>query len=79
MKIRSKLLLSFSAICLFALVIGIVGYWGMARAMRDIDEIGDTGIPNLKNILTLKENQLSINMVENILTSQKITAEQRKP
>ena len=78
MKIRSKLLLSFSAICLFALVIGIVGYWGMARAMRDIDEIGDTGIPNLKNILTLKETQLSINMVENILTSPKLTAEQRQ-
>ncbi|MFY9176893.1 MAG: methyl-accepting chemotaxis protein [Caldicoprobacterales bacterium] len=78
MRIRSKLLLSFLAICVFALIIGIVGYWGMSRAMRDLYELGNTAIPNVKNILTLKETQLSVNMVENILTSPKLTAEERQ-
>lgn len=78
MRMRSKLLLSFSMICVLALVIGLVGYWGMTGVMEELDEIGDTGIPNVKSIMTLKECQVSVNMVENILASSKLTMEERQ-
>ena len=78
MRMRSKLLLSFSGICIFALVIGIVGYWGMTGIMTELDEASNIAIPNIKNILTLKESQISVNMVENILTSSKLTAQERQ-
>lgn len=78
MRMRSKLLLSFSGICAFALIIGLVGYWGMTGVMKELDEIGGVGFPNVKSILTLKESQVSINMVENILVSSKLTMEERQ-
>lgn len=78
MRMRSKLLLSFSVICVFALIIGIVGYWGMTGIKKELDEIEDTGLPNVKNLMTLKETQISVNMVENILTGSKLTMEERQ-
>lgn len=78
MRIRSKLLLSFSAICAFALVIGLVGYWGMTGVMKELDDMGEAELPKVKNILVLKDSEISVNMVENILTSSKLTMEERE-
>ena len=39
---------------------------------------GQYSYTQCENILTLKETQLSVNMVENILTSPKLTAEERQ-
>jgi hypothetical protein len=71
MRIRSKLLLSFSVICAFALAIGLVGYWGMTSIKNELDRMGEDELPKVKNILTLEESLVSVNMVENILTSSK--------
>ena len=78
MRIRSKLLLSFSVICAFALAIGLVGYWGMTSIKNELDRMGEDELPKVKNILTLEESLVSVNMVENILTSSKLTMEERE-
>lgn len=50
----------------------------MTGVRGELDKISNMGLPNVRNIMTLKQAQITINMEENILTSSKLSMEDRE-
>ncbi|MBF0377026.1 MAG: methyl-accepting chemotaxis protein [Desulfamplus sp.] len=54
LKLGSKLMLGFSSIALIALALGIMGYYGVVKNSKAINEIGVVRLPSVQSILDIE-------------------------
>ena len=78
LSIRTKLLLSFSATVLIAVIIGIFGYWGIKQSQSNIHEIGVIRLPSVNTLQNISEAQSGIRADERVLLNPYFTIEYRK-
>ena len=67
MKLRQKLIGSFSIVALIVLVIGIVGYYGISGIFGSLEEISDRHLPSMEALHQIAEAHAEINGIEKIL------------
>ena len=60
LKLGPTLLGAFGALFLVVLFLGVVGYYGAARGVKSIDEIGGNLLPSVQNLLTISEQGESV-------------------
>ncbi|MEJ2637210.1 MAG: methyl-accepting chemotaxis protein [Calditrichia bacterium] len=60
MKLGSKFIGSFVIIAFIAMVIGILGYWGLKNTTAHMTEISQVRLPSVKSLLMIKEAQTGI-------------------
>ena len=60
MKLGTKLILSFSAVAMITLILGVVGYYGASKSVNAIQEIGTVQLPTVDNLLIIKVNAENI-------------------
>ena len=77
-KLAIRLMLSFLAIALVNLVIGVVGWFGVNRMGQSVQEIAKEHLPSVQNVLTLGEVIAQISAVERTLLSPKLSAQRRE-
>jgi methyl-accepting chemotaxis protein len=78
MKIKAKLVLSFSAIAGICAIVGIIGMRGLSKTSAAIDEIGDVRLPSVEGLLQMADGQLGIAAASNLLLQSDLTEAQRE-
>ena len=63
MKIKAKLVLSFSAIAGICAVVGFIGLRGLSKTSAAINEIGDIRLPSVEGLLQMADGQLGIHIL----------------
>ncbi len=54
LKLGSKLMLGFSSVALIALILGIMGYYGVIKNGESLDEIGIVRLPSVESTLDME-------------------------
>ncbi len=75
--IGKKLILSFLAVAVVTLLLGLVGYFGAVKSDRNIEEVGHVRLPSVEALLVISRAQTAVNSAENALLSTRLTAQQR--
>lgn len=78
LKIRTKLIVTFSVVILIAGVVGILGYFGLKGTFRSLQTISENKLPQVINLNVLHENQWKINSNALSLLNHRIRGEYRK-
>lgn len=58
--IGKKLIVSFIAVALITLLLGVVGFYGAMKSAQSIDEIGTVRLPSVESILVISQQAESI-------------------
>jgi len=77
MKIAAKLMLSFGLVSVAALIVGVVGYRGLATDRVLLSEIADHRLPSMRSILLIQMAQKEVNSAENALLAAYLSRRQR--
>jgi methyl-accepting chemotaxis protein len=64
LKLSVKLIGGFLAVALITLVVGGVGYWGVARLVTHLSEVGDVRLPSIAALDVVNEAQTAIKAAE---------------
>ncbi|HTY37739.1 MAG TPA: methyl-accepting chemotaxis protein [Bacteroidota bacterium] len=72
LKIRSKLLLSFSFVALIAALVGLIGHIGLSRLGENTTNLVDVRIPSSRSLLALSEAQQAVWVGERGLINQQM-------
>ena len=72
LKIRSKLLISFSIVALNAAAVGLIGYVGLSRLGENTSSLVDVRIPTSRSLLALSEAQQAVWVGERGLINQQM-------
>ncbi len=78
LTIQRKLILGFTAVAVLCAVVGYVGWNGVGRLEKNIQQAGKTSFPALQAISVLKESQLAIKASERTLLNPSLDLEKRK-
>jgi len=74
LKISKKLMLSFVAVAVITVVVGVVGYNGLNTILSNKDNIVETKIPGLTSASQIKEGQISVIVAERGLINRRMMA-----
>jgi len=78
MKLKSKLMAGFMACNSILLIVGIVGYYGVAKVDHHLDEIADNRLPSIYNLEIINEAQTAVKAANRTLMIPSITDELAK-
>jgi methyl-accepting chemotaxis protein len=78
MKLRTKMLLSFGAVAMITLLLGLLGYYGAFKSYQAMDGIGNVQLPSVDSLLILKENAEKIRGTMRTLAIPGLSAEIRQ-
>jgi len=78
LTIQRKLILGFTAVAVLCAIVGYVGWNGVSRLEKNIQQAGRTSFPALQAISDLKESQLEIKASERTLLNPSLDLEKRK-
>lgn len=78
LKLRTKLLVGFSAIVIIAGIIGATSYFSLKTVIADTHEIGDVRLVSIKQLLTISVAQSGMEAYENALLATSLTPEERR-
>lgn len=78
LKLGTKLLLSFAAVALIALVVGSVGYYGAAKNQQAMHETGSVRLPGVDSLLITKASLERIRAVVETISDADASVELRK-
>ncbi len=67
LKIKSKLLIGFSAVIAILIVVGLIGYNGLTSVGKLLTEATTNRLPSVNSLLTIKEAQTAIKSLERTL------------
>src|SRR5574341_313544 len=76
-RLTVKLMVSYLAIALVNLILGVVGWYGVNRMSQSVQEIARERLPSVQTLLTLGEAVAHISAVERTLLSPKLSEERR--
>ena len=76
--IGKKLIISFLAVAVITLLLGIVGYYGAVKSTESINEIGKVRLPSVSSLLIMSEAQTAVDSAENALLSRDINLKARE-
>ena len=76
--IGRKLIVSFLVLAGITLLLGFVGYYGVARGGQSITEIGAVRLPSVQSLLTIVEGELRIKAAQRTLLNPGASDEDRK-
>jgi methyl-accepting chemotaxis protein len=60
MKLGARLILSFGAVSVIVLLLGLVGYYGAARSVESVNEIGAVRLPSVESLMIIEAEAESI-------------------
>jgi methyl-accepting chemotaxis protein len=78
MKLGTKMIISFAAVALITLLLGIVGYYGATQSVKAIEEIGVVRLPSVESLLVIKDSAQDIRAVLRTLVIPGIPLEDRR-
>ncbi|MEW6173925.1 MAG: methyl-accepting chemotaxis protein [Bacillota bacterium] len=76
MKLGAKTIAALCAVTLIAVVVGLVGYLGMAGIIKMTDEIAENNLPSVQALLTINQAQTAIKAAERTMLVPGITQEE---
>ena len=77
LTIQRKLILGFTVVAFLCAIVGYVGWSGVGRLDKNIQQVGRTSFPALQAISDLKESQLEIKTSERTLLNPSLDLEKR--
>jgi methyl-accepting chemotaxis protein len=66
-KLTARLLVSFAAVGLIALVVGGISYWSATRLIEGIDEVSTVRLPSVHGLMVINEAQIAVKATERSL------------
>ena len=60
LSINVKLIIAFMCVALIALILGLIGYYGISRMGHDMENIGENRIPDIQLLSTLNKERMTI-------------------
>jgi methyl-accepting chemotaxis protein len=76
--IGKKLAAAFMSVAAITLCLGVVGYYGVTRSDRSIEEIALVRLPSVESLQVINEAQTAVDAAENALLSVRIDAAGRQ-
>ena len=78
LTIGKKLITSFLAIAFITLLLGSLGYYGSAKSLDAITEIGVVRLPVVSSLLIINEAQTAVDGAENALLCRTLNLKDRQ-
>ena len=72
------LITGFLGVAAVAVVLGVVGYYGIDKEGKAIEQLGTVRLPSIESMLTVSEGQTAVDTTENSLLSRAINLETRQ-
>lgn len=73
-QLRTKLFIGLGCVSVISVFIGLVGYIGMSQIIRSEKNICQNNLPSIRNLMSIRQSQTTINADENIFLNPKLSA-----